>query len=181
LLLLLLLLRPLQGLFFHTLGIVLLAAGCTMGHALALVIGVRPWWSPQYLIPVLGMVLGNTISGISVGLAAVMEELTTGAWWGQANAEQCQWWAVVAWGVQCGACRLSPLGRYICLLHAHRPRSKMMLYLWCRHPPVGARICRVRSCASSAHACVRVQLDSGLFVVSCVHASIQVNVGSDHK
>jgi putative ABC transport system permease protein len=67
-----------QGLFFHTLGIVLLAAGCTMGYGLALVIGVSPWWSPQYLIPVLGMVLGNTISGISVGLAAVMEELTTG-------------------------------------------------------------------------------------------------------
>jgi putative ABC transport system permease protein len=67
-----------QGLFFHTLGIVLLAAGCTMGYGLALVVGVSPWWSPQYLIPVLGMVLGNTISGISVGLAAVMEELTTG-------------------------------------------------------------------------------------------------------
>ncbi|KAF6251822.1 hypothetical protein COO60DRAFT_581040 [Scenedesmus sp. NREL 46B-D3] len=68
-----------KGLFFHTLGIVLLAAGCTMGYGLTLVIGVAPWWSPQYLIPVLGMVLGNTISGISVGLAAVMEELTTGA------------------------------------------------------------------------------------------------------
>lgn len=71
--------RVYKGLFFHTLGIVLLAAGCTMAYGLTLVIGVEPWWSPQYLIPVLGMVLGNTISGISVGLAAVMEELTTGA------------------------------------------------------------------------------------------------------
>jgi hypothetical protein len=57
-----------------------------MGYGLALVIGVSPWWSPQYLIPVLGMVLGNTISGISVGLAAVMEELTTGGLTGTAVA-----------------------------------------------------------------------------------------------
>lgn len=33
---------------------------------------------PQYLIPLLGMLLGNTISGISIGLAAVIEELSSG-------------------------------------------------------------------------------------------------------
>eukprot|EP00882_Tetradesmus_deserticola_P034326 GHRQ01039342.1.p2 GENE.GHRQ01039342.1~~GHRQ01039342.1.p2 ORF type:complete len:120 (+),score=31.13 GHRQ01039342.1:176-535(+) len=95
---------PLQGLFYHTLGIVLLAAGCTMGYGLALVVGVSPWWSPQYLIPVLGMVLGNTISGISVGLAAVMEELTMGA------HRQCA--ALRAWLHRLCACFISYNTRY---------------------------------------------------------------------
>jgi hypothetical protein len=40
---------------------------------------LQPWWEPQYLIPMLGMVLGNTISGVSVGLSTVLEELTAGA------------------------------------------------------------------------------------------------------
>ena len=34
-----------------------------------------PW---QYFIPILGMLLGNGISGVSVGLSALLEELTTG-------------------------------------------------------------------------------------------------------
>ena len=34
------------------------------------VIGVEPWYAPRYLIPILGMVLGNTLNGISLGLDA---------------------------------------------------------------------------------------------------------------
>jgi len=39
---------------------------------------VQPWWHAQYFIPTLGMILGNCISGVSVGLSSVMDELTTG-------------------------------------------------------------------------------------------------------
>jgi hypothetical protein len=34
------------------------------------------------MIPILGMVLGNTISGISLGLVTTVEELMTGVWLG---------------------------------------------------------------------------------------------------
>lgn len=34
----------------------------------AVVVGVEPWWKPQYLIPLLGMVLGNALTGISLGV-----------------------------------------------------------------------------------------------------------------
>lgn len=34
------------------------------------------------MIPILGMVLGNTISGISLGLVTTVEELMTGVWVG---------------------------------------------------------------------------------------------------
>ena len=32
----------------------------------------------QYFIPILGMLLGNAISGVSVGLTTLLEELATG-------------------------------------------------------------------------------------------------------
>ena len=36
--------------------------------ALAVIIRVDPWYQPQYLIPLLGMLLGNTMSGIAIAL-----------------------------------------------------------------------------------------------------------------
>lgn len=44
--------------------------------ALVVVIGTEPWYRPQYAIPLLGMLLGNTMSGIALGL----DRLTSGAW-----------------------------------------------------------------------------------------------------
>jgi putative ABC transport system permease protein len=36
--------------------------------ALTVVIGIDPWYDPQYAIPLLGMLLGNTMNGIAIGL-----------------------------------------------------------------------------------------------------------------
>ena len=36
--------------------------------AVAGILSVDPWWEPQYLIPLLGMLLGNSLTGISLGL-----------------------------------------------------------------------------------------------------------------
>lgn len=44
--------------------------------ALMAVIGVHPWYTPQYAIPLLGMMLGNTMTGIALGL----DRLTESAW-----------------------------------------------------------------------------------------------------
>ena len=44
--------------------------------ALAVIIRVEPWYTPQYLIPLLGMLLGNTMSGIAISL----DNLTTTAY-----------------------------------------------------------------------------------------------------
>lgn len=41
-------------------------------------LGVEPWWEPQYLIPLLGMMLGNSLTGVSLGLDRAMAELDTG-------------------------------------------------------------------------------------------------------
>ncbi len=44
--------------------------------ALTVMIANDPWYQPQYAIPLLGMMLGNTMSGVSLGL----DRLTQGAW-----------------------------------------------------------------------------------------------------
>ncbi|TAL99647.1 MAG: iron export ABC transporter permease subunit FetB [Paraburkholderia sp.] len=40
------------------------------------VIRIRPWYEPQYAIPILGMILGNTLTGVSLGVERMTQELT---------------------------------------------------------------------------------------------------------
>ncbi len=42
-------------------------------YAVALAIGPTPWWSPRYLLPIFGMVLGNMLTGISLALDTLAE------------------------------------------------------------------------------------------------------------
>lgn len=44
--------------------------------ALAVFIEPEPWYEPQYAVPLLGMLLGNTMNGIAIGL----DRLTLSAW-----------------------------------------------------------------------------------------------------
>lgn len=41
---------------------------------LIVVIGNTPWYSPQYAIPLLGMILGNTMTGIALGLDKLTQD-----------------------------------------------------------------------------------------------------------
>jgi putative ABC transport system permease protein len=52
--------------------------------ALTVVISPEPWFRPQYAIPLLGMLLGNTMNGISLAL----DRLTQSAWQQRAIIEQ---------------------------------------------------------------------------------------------
>jgi putative ABC transport system permease protein len=55
-----------------------LVGGATTVLATAVIIRVDPWWEPRYLIPLLGMVLGNGLTGISLGLERCLRELDEG-------------------------------------------------------------------------------------------------------
>jgi putative ABC transport system permease protein len=44
--------------------------------ALFAIVPVRPWYTPRYAIPLLGMILGNTLNGISLGLDRLGGELS---------------------------------------------------------------------------------------------------------
>ncbi|KAK9840558.1 hypothetical protein WJX81_000987 [Elliptochloris bilobata] len=54
------------------------SAAVFLAYTLVLVVRTEPWWQAQYFIPILGMLLGNAISGVSVGLSTLLEELATG-------------------------------------------------------------------------------------------------------
>ncbi len=40
-----------------------------------LVVGVKPWWKPQYFIPLAGMVIGNSMSAIAVATERLLGDL----------------------------------------------------------------------------------------------------------
>ena len=66
--------------------------------ALLVVIGNQPWYMPQYAVPLLGMMLGNTMTGVALSLdrltqdtwrqrAVIEQRLMLGQSWKQALAE----------------------------------------------------------------------------------------------
>ncbi len=47
----------------------LVASGLVTSYCVTrVVVGADPWWTPQYLVPLLGMILGNSLTGISLCL-----------------------------------------------------------------------------------------------------------------
>lgn len=52
--------------------------------ALRVIIEVEPWYMPQYSIPLIGMMFGNTMNGISLG----MDRLTQSAWQHRESIEE---------------------------------------------------------------------------------------------
>jgi putative ABC transport system permease protein len=60
---------------------VAIAASCLLVGAIVtqVVVGVEPWYDPQYVIPLLGMILGNSLTGISLSLDRLIEHLSARA------------------------------------------------------------------------------------------------------
>lgn len=46
-------------------------------YFLLVVIRINPWYLPQYFIPIAGMIIGNSMTGISLGLKSLIEGMTT--------------------------------------------------------------------------------------------------------
>jgi putative ABC transport system permease protein len=67
--------RRFAGIYLNSLLSVMASSALVTGLALAGIIRPQPWYIPQYLIPLLGMVLGNALNGISLGLDRLMEGL----------------------------------------------------------------------------------------------------------
>lgn len=68
--------RRFPGIWLDSLLAMWLSSWAVTGIALAAIVPVRPWYEPQVAIPLLGMILGNTLNGISLGLDRLGEELT---------------------------------------------------------------------------------------------------------
>jgi putative ABC transport system permease protein len=79
--------RRLPGIWSYGLGsgCTLLAAGIVTVLALLTELRPDPWYHPRYALPLLGMILGNTMTGISLGL----DVLTNGLMRERAAVEAC--------------------------------------------------------------------------------------------
>nr|VFJ65237.1 MAG: putative ABC transport system permease protein [Candidatus Kentron sp. FW] len=70
--------RRYPGIWANTLIAMWASAWIVTAFALFVVMeGIDKWYQPQYAIPLLGMVLGNTLNGISVGMNTFTESLVT--------------------------------------------------------------------------------------------------------
>ncbi len=67
-----------RGALFTVMVVLGSVGAVTVWFALFIVVGVSPWYDPQYMIPILGMILGNSCSGVSVGLSAILNEFVAG-------------------------------------------------------------------------------------------------------
>lgn len=71
--------RPLGGLWSYGLGTVCMLIGPMVVTVFALTTMLRadPWYDPRYAIPILGMILGNAMTGIALGISGLVSGLHT--------------------------------------------------------------------------------------------------------
>jgi putative ABC transport system permease protein len=68
--------RTFRGAYLRAFSTLLLTGLLTTWAVTGAIIGVTPWYDPQYVIPLAGMVLGNSLTGISICLDALLESLS---------------------------------------------------------------------------------------------------------
>lgn len=69
--------HPYPGILQNSILAVGASSWFVMALALTVIIPIQPWYAPQYTIPLLGMILGNSLNGISLGLDRMGQELTS--------------------------------------------------------------------------------------------------------
>ncbi len=64
-----------QGLLQDTLIALTLGACLVTVAAIVLILRISPWYTPQFIIPILGMVLGNALTGVSLTIGSLTQAL----------------------------------------------------------------------------------------------------------
>lgn len=66
--------RRVPGLFAASIGVMLASSLLVTVYGLEVVLDHDgPWWEPRYSIPLLGMILGNALNGVSLGLDSALQ------------------------------------------------------------------------------------------------------------
>jgi putative ABC transport system permease protein len=58
--------RPLKGAGWIAATSLGLSTAATLTYVVSVVVRVRPWWEPQYIIPIAGMILGNSMTSAAL-------------------------------------------------------------------------------------------------------------------
>ncbi len=70
--------RRYPGLYLQSIATLIITGLLTTFVVTGAIVGVDPWYRPQYVIPLLGMILGNSLTGISLTLDHILESLAEG-------------------------------------------------------------------------------------------------------
>lgn len=49
----------------------------TLVYFILVTLNVRPWYNPRYVIPIAGMIIGNTMTGVSLGVNTLLDGMHT--------------------------------------------------------------------------------------------------------
>ncbi len=72
--------KPLPGGGASIAGIALtVSTAATLAYIIGVVVQVRPWWEPQYIIPIAGMILGNSMTSAALAGDRLQGDLRTRA------------------------------------------------------------------------------------------------------
>ena len=85
--------RRYEGAVGHAFVSLLLSSGATVVYATGALVQPDPLWSPQVVIPLLGMMLGNGLTGVSLGLDRALARIDEGR--GEVElwlARGASWW-----------------------------------------------------------------------------------------
>jgi len=69
-----------QGLFPMVTFSIFLGAGIAMATLIVLILRVTPWYEPQYLIPISGMMLGNAMNAAALAIDRLIGETRSRRW-----------------------------------------------------------------------------------------------------
>jgi putative ABC transport system permease protein len=58
--------RPIPGIYWIAAGALSVSTAATLAYVIAIVVRPQPWWEPQYVIPITGMILGNSMTSAAL-------------------------------------------------------------------------------------------------------------------
>src|SRR5262249_50081299 len=58
--------KPIPGMYWIAVTALTLSTAATLTYVIGVVIEPRPWWEPQYLVPIAGMILGNSMTSAAL-------------------------------------------------------------------------------------------------------------------
>lgn len=65
-----------QGAFLDTLLSIWLPSWLVLFMGIVVVLSIEPWYTPQYLIPIAGMIIGNSLTAVSLVMERLLKELS---------------------------------------------------------------------------------------------------------
>jgi putative ABC transport system permease protein len=58
--------KPIPGIYWIAAASLTISTAATLAYVIGIVVQPRPWWEPQYLIPIAGMILGNSMTSAAL-------------------------------------------------------------------------------------------------------------------